>query len=109
MTEFYISISIDQGTARPVVVLSASGGVDIEDIATSKPEEIVTRFLNPLDELIHCLEIVAQAGLKGKALVKVASVLKKLYILFTKYDATLLEINPLFINSEGEVIVPHVC
>jgi len=107
-TEIYVSISIDQRSVRPVIVVSLSGGVDIEEVANTTPEKIVTRFLDPLQELVphQCLEIMAQAGLRGRELVKVAEVLRKLYQVFNNCDATLLEINPLFISADGKVIVP---
>jgi succinyl-CoA synthetase beta subunit len=106
--EIYISISVDHRSARPAVVVSAAGGVDIEETAKSTPEKIVTCFLDPMVPPAphHCLEMVAQAGFVGKELVKVAGVLKKLLQVFARYEATLLELNPVFITAAGDVTVP---
>ncbi|KJS81170.1 MAG: succinate--CoA ligase [Peptococcaceae bacterium BICA1-8] len=106
--ELYFSISINPSSAQIAVVVSLSGGVDIEEVAANSPEKIVTYFSNPLEEFAshHSLEIMSKVGLEGRNLVKVAGLLRKFYQIFNKYDATLLEINPLFITSEGNVIVP---
>jgi succinyl-CoA synthetase beta subunit len=107
-TEIYLSISLDARSARPVVVASAAGGVDIEETATRTPEQIVTRPLDPLSPPAahQFLDLLLQAGLTGKTLVKAAGVLKTLCHVFMRYDATLLEVNPLFMTAEGAAIIP---
>ncbi|WP_406678380.1 ATP-grasp domain-containing protein [Neomoorella carbonis] len=107
-TEMYVSISIDQKTACPVVVFSLSGGVDIEEVAARTPEKIVTRFLNPLEGLTahQSIEVLEEGGLDDTYLRKVAEVLRKLYSVFVSLDATLVEINPLFLTPRGEIVVP---
>lgn len=107
-TEMYVSVSIDQRTARPVVVFSLSGGVDIEEIAGSHPEKIVTLFLDPLEGLTahQSVEVLEDAGLGGAEMRKVAEVLRQVYHVFVSLDATLLEINPLFLTPGGEVVAP---
>ena len=106
--EIYLSITLDARSAQPVVVASAAGGVDIEETAARSPERIVTRPLDPVSApaAYTFLEIAGQAGLTGKALVQTAGVLKTLYRVFTCYDVTLLEVNPLFMTSEGAAVIP---
>lgn len=106
--ELYLSISIDHNTATSAVVVSRSGGVDIEEVAEKNPEQIVTFFINPLRGLTsyEAIDILTEAGLSGVELRKVAEVLRKLYKLFVSLDATLLEINPLFVTEGGGVVIP---
>ncbi|WP_028307790.1 ATP-grasp domain-containing protein [Desulfitibacter alkalitolerans] len=106
--QIYVSISIHPGNAQPVIVFSLSGGVDIEDVAENSPESIITYYVNPLDSLAlyHCIDIIAKAGLIGEKLVKAANLLRKIYEVFVKYDATLIEINPLFLTPEDEFVIP---
>ncbi|MEW6660950.1 MAG: ATP-grasp domain-containing protein [Bacillota bacterium] len=106
--EMYVSISIDQRSASPVIIFSLNGGMDIEEIAVQKPEKMVSFFLDPLQGFTahQSVEMLEQAGLEGAQLREVAEVLRKLYKTFVSLDATLLEINPLFLTHEGEVVIP---
>lgn len=106
--ELYVSISIDKKTACPVIVFSINGGIDIEEIAEKFPEKVVMQHINPLRGLLlhQSIELLENAGLKGIEIRKVANALQTIYKVFVSYDCTLLEINPIFLTNQGEVIVP---
>jgi len=104
--ELYLSITYDKNKKAPVIIASMKGGVDVEELSRSYPEEILVREVDPLAELPDYVtkEIWAELGAKGKLLVAAAGVLAKLYRAFQRYDAYLIEINPLAITSDGKVV-----
>lgn len=103
--ELFVTITIDKGIHRPVVLLSSAGGMDIEEIAKKYPDRLRRIEVNPYRNLpeFKCKEAWAEQGLAGGVLRAATGVLHKLYHVFTKYDATILEINPLIVTRAGEV------
>lgn len=105
--ELYVSVVLDLNKAKPVVLISAEGGVDIEQIAESSPEAIIRVEVDPLEKDTpehKWVEAWGKVGLRGKQLLKAASVASKLLNLFYKVDAFTVEINPLVITQAGDVI-----
>ncbi len=104
--EWYVSITFDKNRKAPVIIASLRGGVDVEELSRSYPGEILVREVDPLSDLAdyETREIFAELGVKGKLLVAAAGVLAKLYRAFQRYDAYLLEVNPLVITREGKVV-----
>jgi len=105
--ELYVSVVLDFNKAKPVVLISAEGGVDIEQIAESSPEAIIRVEVDPLEKATpehKWVEVWGKVGLRGKQLVKAASVTSKLLNLFYKVDAFTVEINPLVVTQAGDVI-----
>jgi succinyl-CoA synthetase beta subunit len=104
--EWYVSITFDKNRKVPVIIASLRGGVDVEELSRSYPGEILVREVDPLSDLAdyETREIFAELGVKGKLLVAAAGVLAKLYRAFQRYDAYLLEVNPLVITRDGKVI-----
>lgn len=104
--EAYASITIDFAVGKPVLIVSAHGGVDIENVATSNPELLVKTYLEPWETLYsHKLrELWNEAGFSGKQVVALEDILSKLVKIFYESDAMTVEINPLAITAQGEVI-----
>ncbi len=97
--ELYLSITLDGSARKPVLIASASGGMDIEEV----PEEsIVKKHIDPeVGVMPHfCREVVRRLGLAGNVAKEGADLLTKLYQVFKKYDCELVEINPLVISGE---------
>jgi succinyl-CoA synthetase beta subunit len=104
--EWYLSITYDKNKKAPVIIASLRGGVDVEELSRSYPDEILVREVDPWSDLAdyETREIWAELGARGKLLVAAAGVLAKLYRAFQCYDAYLLEVNPLVITRDGRVI-----
>lgn len=103
--EYYASFTLDRSAKLHLAMVSAKGGVDIEEVAESDPGAIVKHHVNPLDGIsIHEARGVAEkAGIDQPAIEGVADILVKLYDVFVKGDADLMEINPLILTPEHKV------
>jgi succinyl-CoA synthetase beta subunit len=104
--EYYLSVVIDRAPKRPVMIASAMGGVDIEEVAASTPERIARLTIDPAYGPwgFELRDLGARAGLEAKTRNTVADVAERLYRVFVSSDASLAEINPLVISGEGAVI-----
>ena len=104
--EFYLSISVDRTAKRPLILFSTEGGVDIEEVAQTKPEAIVRLRVDPLLGLLpyQVREITFAAGLQGEVAKGVGKTISHLYKAFEGLDASLVEINPLVVTGEGRVL-----
>jgi len=104
--EFYLSITVDRTAKRPLILFSTEGGVDIEEIAETKPEAIVRLRVDPLLGLLpyQVREITFAAGLEGDVAKGVGRTISHLYRAFEGLDASLVEINPLVVTDEGRVL-----
>ena len=103
--EYYASFTLDRAAKQHLLMLSAQGGVEIEDVAAKAPTAIVKLHINPIDGL--SLETARRASVEAKipdkALDGVAEMLVKLYNCFTQGDCDLAEINPLILKPTGEI------
>jgi len=101
--EFYLGVTVDSYNGTPVVILSAVGGVSIEEIARIHPELVVSKQIPITTGLLlsEAQQMAQEVGLGDEELVQVASTLHTLYGIFRKYDALIAEINPLVRTSEG--------
>jgi succinyl-CoA synthetase beta subunit len=104
--ELYLAITVDAAKAKALVISCAEGGMDIEELAANASEKIHYTFIDLLAGALdfQCRGIAYELGFGGDTAKQVAAVVKKLYGVFSKYDAELAEINPLFITKEGGVI-----
>ena len=104
--EYYASVTFDRGAKRPLVMLSAKGGVDIEEVAANEPEALARLHIDPLTgfQAHHARWLAFHAGIDEGAMKGVISILGKLYDAYIALDATLVEINPLIWTESGEVI-----
>jgi len=105
-SEYYFSMVIDRVTSKISVIASTEGGMDIEKVADETPEKILSFTVDPTIgfQPFHSRLIANSLGLKGSSLKQSGSFFKQLYNLFTELDSSLLEINPLVVTSENNLI-----
>jgi succinyl-CoA synthetase beta subunit len=104
--EYYASVTFDRGAKKPLVMLSAQGGVDIEEVAATDPDALARLHVDPLIGFQpHDARWLAyHAGIDAEAMRGVVDILARLYAGFIALDATLLEINPLILSGDGAVL-----
>lgn len=104
--ELYLAVTIDDVTGSPLVVASCHGGVDVEEAMRSSPDSVVCESVNALKGLRRhdAIRIGKRLGLGGHQLIGFAKVAVAAFEAFTASDATLVEINPLFMTAEGDFI-----
>ena len=104
--ELYVALTIDRGFRGPVMIASASGGMDIEEVADTSPEDIHTEPIEPVLGLMpyQARRVVARLGLEGASVRPATQVLNTLYRIFTENDCSLVEINPLIITGDDRVV-----
>ncbi len=104
--EMYLSIVPDRETAKIVIIASLAGGMDIEEVAEHSPEKIIKTYINPLIGIqpFHCRKIAYKLRLPVPHIRDFMKLLVKLYSLFVKYDCSLLEINPLVITEDKNLL-----
>jgi len=104
--ELYLSIIPDRATAKIVIMASEAGGMDIETVAEETPEKLIKVFINPLLGLqaFHCREVCFGLSLSSQATRPFTAMLRNLYRLFMENDCSLVEINPLVITAQEEVV-----
>jgi succinyl-CoA synthetase beta subunit len=104
--EYYLSIAFDRSAKQPLFMFTTQGGVDIEEVAASRPEALVRLHVDPLVgfQPWHGRSLVYGAGIADPSEQKqVAAIAEKLYGAFTGSEAMLTEINPLIVTPQGEV------
>jgi len=108
--ELYVSITFDSSKGMPVIIASSAGGIDVEEIAEKEPEKIIKHHVNPWEglHLYQAKEIWSDLGISGGLLQKATTILGRLYNVFVKYDATIIEINPLAVTSEGDLVAAAI-
>ena len=101
--ELYLGMLIDRASSRVTVIASTEGGVEIEQVAADTPDKIITTALDPVIGLqpFHARAIAFALGINAAAAVKL---LRAMYRAFTELDATLLEINPLVVTADEQLI-----
>jgi len=106
--EFFVSITFDSMSRRPVVLFSSLGGMDVEAILAQDPERLLQSHVDISLGLqsFQAREIAEAAGLKGDLLIETAELLTRFYRIFRRLDAQTLEVNPLVLNSHGCLIAP---
>ena len=104
--ELYFCITIDRETGGNTIIASKKGGVDIEQVAEKNPEEIYKVRLGPGNKLLshHVRTISYELGLKGPIARKAQKNFLALYEAFTSLDAALIEVNPLAVTKEGDIV-----
>ncbi len=104
--ELYLGITLDRARRRPVVMVSTVGGVDIEEVAASTPEQIARGWPDPLLGLLpfQARALAFAANVAEQQCAAIVDVLLRLYGVFAHGDCLLAEINPLFVQHDGSVI-----
>lgn len=104
--EYYASFLLDRANRTFLAMASREGGMEIEEVAATKPEALARIHIDPLAgvDLAKAREIAAAAKLPEAALDGAAELLTKLWEVFVQADATLVEVNPLILTAEGTVV-----
>lgn len=104
--EIYISITVDPQKAKAMLMACSQGGMDIETIAATMPEKIIRELIdiNTGVQPFQINDFVYRLGFQGDVSKQIGHIVEAMYGIFEKYDAELVEINPLFITQEGSVI-----
>ena len=104
--ELYLSIVLDRAAGKPVIMASAAGGMDIEEVAEKTPEKIVRVYVEPGVGIMpfEARQLGFGIGLDGAQVNKFVKVVSALYDAFFATDASLLEINPLVVTAAGDLL-----
>ena len=104
--EFYLSMLVDRGRSQIAIMASAAGGMDIEEVAASTPEKIVTEFVDPAAGLqpFQVRRIGFALALNPDQRKQLGSIVGSLYRLFVERDLSLLELNPLVVTVDGSLL-----
>ena len=104
--ELYLSALVDRATSRIAFIVSTEGGMDIEEVAAKTPEKIHTFQIDPAAGYSPHVggQIAAALGLKGPQAKQIGQLVKKLYDAFLAKDMSLLEVNPLVVTRDGNII-----
>jgi len=104
--ELYLSVLLNRDASRIAFVASAAGGMDIEEVAAKTPEKIIRVEIHPATGLqgSHCRALAFGLGLEGPQLAQFEAIARGLYKLYLECDASLVEINPLIVTGDGDVV-----
>ncbi|WP_111428603.1 ADP-forming succinate--CoA ligase subunit beta [Rhodobacteraceae bacterium DSL-40] len=103
--ELYLALLVDRGSSRISFVCSTEGGMDIEEVAASTPEKILSFTIDPATGIsgFHGRRVAFSLGLEGKQVKQCVDLINKLYKLFVEKDCEMLEINPLIVTTDGDL------
>ncbi len=104
--EYYLAVTLDRACEQNVIIASAEGGVEIEEVAKTNPEKIVKVWIDPVFGLqsFQIRQVVAGLGFEGAAQKQAMKMIAKLYAAYTGTDASIAEINPLVLTEQGELL-----
>ena len=104
--EFYLSLVLDRCSERIMIVASAAGGMDIEEVAKNNPQAIVNISVEPAVGIqkFQAREIAFALGLEAKQVNQAVTVIEACYRAFRDLDATMVEINPLVVTEDGRLV-----
>jgi succinyl-CoA synthetase beta subunit len=104
--ELYLSILIDRASASPVIIGSAAGGMDIEEVAAKEPEKILREQINPGTGIVpfQARKLAFGMGLGSAPANKLVKLLDAIYKAFIETDASMIEINPLILTKNGDLL-----
>jgi len=104
-TELYLALLVDRQTSRIAFVCSTEGGMDIEEVAASTPEKILTFSIDPASGLsdFHGRRVAFALGLEGPQIKQCVKLIRTLYTMFLERDMEMLEINPLIVTDKGDL------
>lgn len=104
--EFYLGITLDRAQSKPVVMASQEGGVEIEEVAVATPEKILKETVDPRVGLqaFQATRLAFGLGFEGKQVRQAISFILSLYRAYVDADCSLVEINPLVVTADGQLL-----
>ena len=103
LEEYYISFTLDRSEKKYLIMLSAKGGMDIEQVAEENPDDLVKFHISPSEKLTSSTisELINKANLNKDHEESLSEIIENLYLMFTEGDCDLVEVNPLAITDNG--------
>ena len=103
LEEYYISFTLDRSEKKYLIMLSAKGGMDIEQVAEENPDDLVKFHVSPSEKLTPSTisELINKANLNKDHEESLSEIIENLYLMFTEGDCDLVEVNPLAITDNG--------
>ena len=103
LEEYYISFTLDRSEKKYLIMLSAKGGMDIEQVAEENPDDLVKFHVSPSEKLTSptISELINKANLNKDHEESLSEIIQNLYLMFTEGDCDLVEVNPLAITDDG--------
>jgi succinyl-CoA synthetase beta subunit len=104
--ELYLAVAVDRATSAPVLMGSAEGGMEIEELAAERPDAILRERIHPMKGLLpfQLRRMAKHLGLTGDTAKKGMALIQKLATAFTQMDCSIAEINPLIVTKQGDVL-----
>ena len=105
--EYYAAITLDRGKGMDVFMISSEGGVEIEKVATETPEKIVKVWIDPLLGMksFQARKLAYGLDLSGDAFKAAMKIFMQMYHAYQSIDATIVEVNPLILTTDGRIVV----
>jgi len=103
--EFYLSLLVDRKTSKITMIISAAGGINIEEVAASQPDKIINIQFNKVNNIKLDERLLTKLNINQIQLDELTQITNKLLLAFTSIDASTIEINPLVLNKEGNFVV----
>ena len=103
--EFYLSLLVDRNTSKVMMMISAAGGMDIEEVAITNPEKIINVHFTTYTDISLDDSLLTKLDITQKQLDELTSIINKLLTAFTSIDASSIEINPLVLNKQGSFVI----
>jgi succinyl-CoA synthetase beta subunit len=103
--EYYVSAVTDRASQRVAMIVSSEGGMDIEEVAHSTPEKIITEIVDPATGLTNAqaTKLANAIGVPAGSTAQAVDVLQKVYKVYMDTDAALVEINPMILEGNGNI------
>ena len=104
--EFYLSCLVDRASSKIAFISSEQGGMDIEEVASSNPEKIITTKVDIAEEIsdADCESVIKIFDLNSDAKDQAILLIKSIYKMFISTDANMVEVNPLILTKEGKIV-----
>ncbi len=103
--EFYLSLLIDRNNSKIMMMISSAGGMDIEEVAVTNPEQIINTHFTTYKDVSLDESLMTKLNITKNQLDDLTSIINKLLNIFTSIDASTIEINPLVLNKQGGFVV----
>ena len=103
--EFYLSLLVDRNNSKIMMMISAAGGMDIEEVAATNPEKIINVHFTTYKDISLDESLMTKLEINKNQLEELTSIINKLVNAFNSIDASTIEINPLVLNKQGSFVV----
>ena len=102
--EFYLSLLVDRNTSKIMMMISAAGGMDIEEVAATNPEKIINIHFNDIKNITLDHNLQSTLEINQHQFEELNTITNKLLSVFSSIDASTIEINPLVLNKQGSFV-----